>query len=67
MNKILYILLLTLIVFASNAQNALVTLNDTTLISRDESPISAPPIMEEGWNQIASKFFTINIRCCFTL
>ncbi len=49
------------------AQKALVTLNDTAMINRDESPLSAPPIMEEGWNQVRSKFFTINIGLALLL
>jgi hypothetical protein len=44
----------------ATTQKALVTLNDTTMISRDETPKAAPPIMEEGWNQIPTKFFTMN-------
>ncbi|MBK9105260.1 MAG: hypothetical protein IPL92_12010 [Saprospiraceae bacterium] len=60
MKKYFLILFTTLMIVSSKAQNALVTLNDTTMISRDESPKAAPPIMEEGWNQIPTKFFTMN-------
>ena len=61
MNKSIAFFIIVFFTVRLNAQNALVTLNDTTMINKEESPISAPPIMEEGWNQIKSKFFTINI------
>ncbi len=60
MNKIQFTLILLLITLVSNGQKALVTLNDTTMISRDEASHASPPIMEEGWNQIPTKFFTMN-------
>jgi phosphate-selective porin OprO and OprP len=67
MNKILYTLILILITLVSNAQKALLTLNDTTMVSRDEMPNAAPPIMEEGWNQIPTKFFTMNFGLALIL
>lgn len=67
MKKYILILFTTLVVLSSSAQNALVTLNDTSMISRDESPKAAPPIMEEGWNQIPTKFFTMNFGLALIL
>ncbi len=60
MNRIQLTLILLLITLVSNGQKALVTLNDTMMISRDEASHASPPIMEEGWNQIPTKFFTMN-------
>ena len=42
-------------------------LNDTATVRREEVPITAPPIMAQNWNQIKTKYFTMNMGLAFLL
>ena len=60
--KFLLIILLTVMAFmTSKAQNLLESLNDTAIISANEAPTDAAPIMDRKWNRIRTKYFTLNI------
>jgi phosphate-selective porin len=43
------------------------TLNDTATIRREENGTQAPPMMDKKWNQIKTKFFTLNIGAAILL
>ena len=59
--KILLTILLMVFVFIpTQAQNVLESLNDTAVISAEEAPMSAAPIMAKKWNQLKTKYFTLN-------
>ena len=60
--KSLLLLLLTLLLFSvSQAQNVFELLNDTAVVKAEETPSTAAPIMAKKWNNIESKYFTMNI------
>ena len=40
--------------------NLLESLNDTATINADEAPADAAPIMAKKWNQVKTKYFTLN-------
>jgi phosphate-selective porin OprO and OprP len=39
-------------------------MNDTTVLNDEQVSTDAPPIMSNKWNQIHTKFFTLNIGLC---
>lgn len=43
-----------------HAQNVFDQLNDTAMIHPDEAPMAAAPIMAKKWNQLKTKYFTLN-------
>lgn len=43
-----------------SAQNVLDQLNDTAVVSAEEAPMAAAPIMAKKWNQLKTKHFTLN-------
>ncbi len=47
--------------FSLKAQDIFNTLNDTATIRNTASSIQAPPIMDQKWNKISTKYFTMNI------
>jgi phosphate-selective porin len=61
LETIIFALIISAFSISSYAQTDSVYVKDTVVISRDEAPMGAPPIMAEKWNQIKTKFFTLNI------
>jgi phosphate-selective porin OprO/OprP len=59
--KALRLLLPFLLLPIFSVAQAVIQLTDTATVSREETPILAPPIMAQKWNQINTKFFTLNI------
>jgi phosphate-selective porin OprO and OprP len=43
------------------------SLNDTTQVKTEEASMSAPPVMAKKWNQIKTKYFTLNIGAAILL
>lgn len=41
--------------------------NDTTLVKKEEVSMNAPPVMAKKWNQIKTKYFTMNIGAAILL
>ena len=64
--KIFLVLLMAFQAFSSAAQ-VIISMSDTAMVSADQAPMSAPPIMAESWNQHKTKFFTLNIGLAFLL
>jgi hypothetical protein len=44
-----------------SSDSLLNTLNDTATVCQEASGTQAPPIMDKKWNQIKTRFFTLNI------
>jgi phosphate-selective porin len=61
LETIIFALIISAFSISSYAQTDSAYVKDTVVISRDEAPMGAPPIMAEKWNQIKTKFFTLNI------
>jgi phosphate-selective porin OprO/OprP len=48
--------------FSAQAQDSLLnSLNDTATVRREELGTQAPPVMDHKWNQIRTKYFTLNL------
>jgi phosphate-selective porin OprO and OprP len=52
---------------ASLGQEGSTSLNDTVQVKTEEISMSAPPVMAKKWNQIKTKYFTLNIGGCILL
>jgi len=65
--KIFLLLFLPLLSFISNAQQGAGSLNDTVQVETTEISTSAPPVMAKKWNQVKTKFFTMNIGAAILL
>ena len=59
--KIAIAIFLTVFGFSPiQAQNLLEQLNDTTMVSAEDAPTDAAPILAKKWNQLKTKHFTLN-------
>ena len=61
-NKFLVLITAMLLYFVRStiAQNVFESLNDTAMINAEEAPMSAAPISAKKWNQLKTKYFTLN-------
>ena len=58
----LSVLLLALAPFSGRGQEDILnTLNDTATVRREDLGTQAPPVMDHKWNQIRTKYFTLNL------
>lgn len=67
MKKLLLLLSLLTYSLASYSQQGSTSLNDTTQVKKDEVAMSAPPVMAKKWNQLKTKYFTMNIGAAILL
>ena len=68
--RILLFILISFFTVASQAQETtgfINSFNDTAIIPREEAPLAAPPIMAKKWNQLKTKYFTLNFGLAFIL
>jgi len=61
MKKLLLFLFLVNYSLASFAQEGKPSLDDTTQVKTEEISTNAPPVMAKKWNQVKTKYFTLNI------
>ena len=61
MKKILFLFVIAAYVNASYGQQGSASLNDTTQVKKEEMSSNAPPVMAKKWNQLKTKYFTLNI------
>ncbi len=66
MKKLLFVLSLVTGSMVGYSQGS-ASLNDTTLVKKEEVSMSAPPVMAKKWNQIKTKYFTMNIGAAILL
>ncbi|MEI8048188.1 MAG: porin [Bacteroidota bacterium] len=67
MKNLLMILSLSAFTLVTYGQEGSASLNDTTQVKKEEMSSNAPPVMAKKWNQIKTKYFTLNIGAAILL
>jgi phosphate-selective porin OprO and OprP len=67
MKKSLLILSLLIYSVASYCQEGSASLNDTTQLKKETISTTAPPVMAKKWNQLKTKYITLNIGAAILL
>ncbi|MFN8257064.1 MAG: porin [Bacteroidales bacterium] len=65
--KLLLFLTFINLTLASFSQEGSPSLNDTMQVKKEEISLDAPPVMAKKWNQVKTRFFTLNIGAAILL
>jgi phosphate-selective porin OprO and OprP len=67
MRKLLLLLSLVIYTVVSYGQEGSASLDDTIQVKKEEISVSAPEVMAKKWNQVKTKYFTLNIGAAILL
>lgn len=67
MRKLLLLLSVACYSIASMGQEEKASLNDTVQVKNEQISATSAPVMAKKWNQVKTKYFTLNIGACILL